>query len=91
VTFWGWVKKVGWGLQVQPSSQLATLPDFGRDRKLASVLAQRAMGWVDFENIAEKVRFAGKVKATHQCGQIINRVETVRMKGGQSREIFADE
>jgi hypothetical protein len=44
VAFWGWVKKVGWGATEQP----ATLPDLGRDRKLASVQAQRAMeeGWI---------------------------------------------
>jgi hypothetical protein len=36
------------GLQVQPSNQAATLPDLGRDRKLASVQAQRSMeeGWM---------------------------------------------
>ncbi len=46
-TFWGWVEKVG-GESPSPTEQPATLPDLGRDRKLASVQARRAMegGWM---------------------------------------------
>ncbi len=40
--FWRGVKEVGWG-SPSPTEQPATLPELGRDRKLASVQAQRAM------------------------------------------------
>ncbi len=46
MAFLGGVEEVGWGV----SKPTATLPDLGRDRKLASVQAQRAMedGWMVF-------------------------------------------
>jgi hypothetical protein len=38
----GGIEYVGWG-SPSPTEQPATLPELGRDRKLASVQAQRAM------------------------------------------------
>ncbi len=45
----GGLRRYGGG-SPSPTEQPATLPDLGRDRKLASVRAQRAMeeGWIDF-------------------------------------------
>jgi hypothetical protein len=45
VAFWGWLRnKVGWGIsKTNQAASNTTVPDLGRDRKLASVHAKRAM------------------------------------------------